>query len=329
MTTTTPPSALHAMSSAGGAILRAVGTRLLAAFSVIAGAALIGFLALQLLPGDPVDRLLGANTSASPAVRAKIVEAYGFDQPLYVRLGTYGWHLLNGDLGQSYQLQEPVTEAIGAQLGPTLQLTAAALLIAVVWAYLSALISIHNPGGWARGLIEAWEVTVASAPPYWIGILLASAFSFRWRLFPIAAADGAAALVLPALTLALPISAVLAQVFRDALSGAMNLPFTMTARSRGLTEWQVVTRHVQRHAINPVITLAGWVTGSLLGGAIAVETVFGRPGLGALTLQAVSSGDVPVVIGVIMFSAVVFVAIALLCDAVYPIVDPRLRKAER
>ena len=313
-------------AGAAAALARATVRRVVAAAAVLFGAATLAFVSLQLIPGDPVTVLLGPNTSASPAVRAEIRAEYGFNQPVVVQYLHFMGRLARGDLGQSYQLQQPVTSLIGSQLLPTLELALAALVLAVVLAVLSA-VATAGRHPLLRSLASTWELIAASTPSYWVGIVLLTLFSFRFHLFPVAGDQDVASLVLPAVTLALPLAGVLAQVLREGLEGALGQPFATTARARGLSHTAVRLRHALRHAAVPLVTLVGWLTGSLLGGAVLVETVFGRPGIGSLVLQAVSSRDMPVVIGVVLLSALVFVVISTAVELLYAVIDPRLRRA--
>ncbi|KJE19779.1 ABC-type dipeptide/oligopeptide/nickel transport system, permease component [Frankia torreyi] len=305
-------------------VAAAVGRRVAAAAAVMLGAATTAFIALHLLPGDPVAIILGPSTMASPEVRAQIRLDLGLDQPLIMQYLRYLGRLLQGDLGDSYQLQQPVSALIGDQLRPTVELALAAIVVAVVLAVASAVATAGRRPG-LRALANLWELVAVSTPSFWLGILLLTAFSFRVELFPVAGADGFSALVLPALTLGLPVAGILGQVLREGLETALEQPFATTARARGLSQTAVRLRHALRHAAVPLVTLSGWLTGTLLGGAVLVEKVFARPGIGALTLQAVSSRDMPVVMGVVLLSALVFVVISTAVDLLYLAIDPRLR----
>jgi peptide/nickel transport system permease protein len=302
---------------------RAVAKRVLAAVAVMWGAATLAFIALHLLPGDPVARLLGPMTSASETVRAQIEHDFGFDQPVVVQYLRYLGNLVHGDLGESYQLQQPVAKLIADQLWPTVQLALAAVAIAAVIALVSAVVTAGRPV--LRAATSVWELVAVSTPSYWVGILLLTVFSFQLRIFPVAGGEDLAALVLPAVTLALSIAGVLSQVLREGLETALTQPFAITARARGLSQTGVRLRHALRHALLPVVTLMGWLTGTLLGGVVPVETVFGRPGVGSLVLHAVTSNDMPLVMGVVLLSALVFVLISTVVDLLYPLIDPRLR----
>jgi peptide/nickel transport system permease protein len=285
------------------------------ALGVLWGAATLSFLTLHVIPGDPVDTLLGPNVGVSPALRAEIVHAYGFDRPLAAQYLTFLGRLARGDLGTSYQLQVPVGQLVGERLWPTASLALAATAIAAVLALAAALATAGRRGP-TRRLVSGLELVAVASPTFWLGILLVTVFSVRLRLFPVSGAGGLDALVLPATALALPLAGVLAQVLRDGLDEALEAPFVVTVRSRGAGEARVVVVHALRHAALPLVTLVGWIVGGLFGGAVVTETLFARPGVGRLALAAVTSRDVPVVTAVVLLAAV---------DLLYLLIDPRLR----
>ncbi|WP_433717660.1 ABC transporter permease [Actinoplanes sp. CA-051413] len=305
--------------SLAAAVLR----RLVTGLVVLWAAATAGYLALLAAPGDTVDSIVGDGAD-TPLIRAQIVAEWGLDRPAVVQYVDYLWRATHGDLGRSYLLQRPVRDVVGEQLWPTLKLALAAALLGVV---LSLLLAISTRRPWARRVSSTAELVLVSTPPFLIGIILLSVFSFRLGLFPVAGDRGFAALVLPAVTLALPIAGILTQVLRDGLDRALDEPFAVTARSRGLRESAVLLRHALRHALLPAVTLTGWLFGILLGGAVIIESVFGRPGLGQVTLAAVTSKDMPVVLAVVVLSAAVYVVLNTAADLAYLIVDPRLRRS--
>jgi peptide/nickel transport system permease protein len=305
-------------------VLRLVGQRLLTGLLVLWAAATIAFFALQLIPGDEVDTILGAQVSASPALRAQVREDLGLDQPVWEQYMTEIRRLATGDLGTSYQLRTSVWETITSQLPSTLQLAAAATLLALVFALLSALLTAGR--GRVRGLVSGLELAAASTPSFWLGIVLLTFLSFRLRLFPAAGADSLAALVLPAVTLALPIGAELSQVLRENLERTLERPFIVSVRARGFRESVVLVRHALRHASLPLVTMTGWVFGALFSGAVLIEAVFSRPGLGRVLLTAVSGKDMPVVTGIVLLSALGFLIVNLVVDLLYLALDPRLRR---
>jgi len=296
--------------------------RLGTGLAVLWAAATASYVALLLAPGDTIDILIGDGAD-TPEIRAKIVAEWGLDRPEVVQYLSYLWRLLHGDLGRSYQLQRGVGEILATQVGPTLQLTLAAAATGVSLAGVIALVTAGR-GRWLRGTASAAELVSVSVPPFLIGIVLLSVFSFTFGWFPVSGASGPRALVLPALALGLPIAGVLGQVLRGGLERALEQPFAVTARARGLTERALVARHALRHALIPAVTLAGWFTGTLLGGTVITEVLFGRPGLGQVAMQAVTGRDMPVVMAVVLLSAIVYVTISTLLDLAYRAIDPRI-----
>ncbi len=311
-------------SQALGPVARFLLGRAAQAVVVLWGAATLSFAALHLLPGDPVSTLLGPMVTVTPQVRARIVADYQLDRPLAVQYAGYLRRLFTGDLGTSYQQQLPVRAVIGQQLGATVQLALAAALLGGALALAAALLTSGHDGP-VRRLVESAELLAVSTPTFWLGILLLTLFSFHWKLFPVAGADGPAALVLPAATLAVPMAGLLSQVLRSGLDAALEEPFVLAARARGLGGFAVRARHALRHALIPAITLGGWLFGGLLGGTVLVETVFARPGLGRIAVTAIDAKDMPVVLGVVLLSAAGFVVVNTAVDLLYAAVDPRLR----
>lgn len=289
---------------------------------VLWGAATLAFAAFRVIPGDPVSVMLGPQAQVAESVKAGIRSELGLDRPVLEQYATFLARLARGDLGESYQLRQPVVEVIGRQLGPTLQLSALALVIAVVLALASALLVRGRTG---RAVASGIELVVLSSPVFWTGLVLLSVFSFQLGWFPVSGARDAAAIVLPAVTLALPVAALLSQVLRDGVEAAEREPFLLTVRARGATPLRESVHHTLRHAGVGGVTLAAYLVGSLLGGAVLVETVFARPGIGRVTLTAITDRDLPVITGVILLSALVFVVVNTLVDLVVPLLDPRLR----
>ncbi|MEU7750361.1 ABC transporter permease [Micromonospora sp. NPDC049101] len=306
--------------------VRAVARRLGAGLIVLWVAATAAYLALLAAPGDTVDNIVGDGAD-TPQIRAEIIAEWGLERPALVQYADYLRRLGEGDLGRSYLLQRPVAEVIGEQLAPTLTLAVAAAGLGVLLALLIAVATAGDRRPWLRRVSSGTELLLVSTPSFLIGLVLLSVLSFRFGLFPVSGDQGVTALVLPAVTLALPIAGVLAQVLRDGIDRALDEPFVLTARSRGVRERTVLLRHALRHALLPAVTLAGWLFGILLGGAVIVEQVFGRPGLGQVTLSAVTSGDMPVVLAVVTLSAAVYVVVNTAADLAYLLVDPRLRRS--
>lgn len=308
--------------------LRHVALRIAAGIGVMWGAASLAFVLLHVVQGDPVSAVTGSGTVLSPAVRAQIAHDYGFDQPLLLQYLDWLGRLLQGDLGRSYQLDAPVSTALAGQIGPTLALDAAAVAIAVAASLALALLTA-GCGRAVRSVASGLELLAASTPAFWLGLIALSYLSFRWHLLPGAGATGLSGLILPATVLAVPLTGMLSQVLRQALEEALAQPFAVTARARGLGPVALVTRHALRHALVSATTLVGWMVGALFGGAVLIETVFARPGVGRVLLAAVTSRDVPVVAAVVLLVAAAFTVVNLLVDLLALVIDPRQRAPAR
>jgi peptide/nickel transport system permease protein len=305
--------------------VRRVLVRATTGLGVLLGAATLGFLALYVLPGDPVYAVVGSpdEVSLSAEQVAAIRAQYGFDQPLIVQYGTYLGRLLTGDLGDSYQRGVPVVQVIGEQLGPTLQLAGAAAVVTLLLTFAVALLTAKRRVG--RRISSAVEIFFIAAPGFWIGIVLLTIFSFTLGWLPSMGSQGWPSLVLPSLMIALGSAPVLIQVLRGSLEDALDEPFIVTARTRGIGETAVRMRHALRHALIPLTTLSGFLVGGLLGGTVIAETLFTRQGVGRILVTAVSANDVPLVLGLVLLAAAAYVIVNFLVDLAYPLIDPRLR----
>lgn len=289
---------------------------------VLWAAVTLSFIAIWLAPGDIVSLLVGEQVS-TPVIEAAIRAEWGLDRPLWQQYLSYLWRIVHGDFGRSYMLNTDVGALVASQLLPTLKLTAAALLVSVVFAVLAAAATAHRRIG--RSVAGGLELLLASTPSFWLGIVLLFIFSFTLRWFPVAGDRNFAALVLPALSLGLAQGAVMAQVLRRGLEDALDQPFSLTLRAWGVPGTTVRLRHALRHAALPAVTLTGWLVGGLLSGAVITEQVFSRPGLGKITVDAVLAKDMPVVLAVAILSALVYVVMSTLVDILSLLIDPRLR----
>ena len=301
------------------------------AIFVIWAAATIAFLIQVLLPGDRATQLLNIQTGQvqqrSPEELAPINEQFGFDNPIILQYLDYLSGLLRGDLGTSYQLFEPVSTVIGDQIFPTVVLTLASLVVAWVLAVVLLVLTVRR-APWVSRLFSGAEAAAAALPQYWLGIILLVVFALGLGIFPVVGGDGGwAGLVLPALTLGIPLAGFLAQTMRHEFEATLDQPFVLTARARGMGDGEVRIRHVLRHSLLPGLSLTGWAVGSLFSGAVIVENVFSRPGLGRVLVEAVNGRDLPVVCGVVMLVAVIYVIANLVVDTAYALVDPRLKLA--
>ena len=288
------------------------------------------FFLLQLLPGDAIlikfsDPSLGLSPEQLDDIRA----TYGADVPWGEQYLHAGLGFLAGDFGYSTQYGTPVRTMLAEALPATLLLATLGLLVAVVLAGLIAVLSSLAPFAWLRDGLRQVPGLFVAVPVFWLGILLIQVFSFGLGWVPIVGADPVSGLILPVLTLAVPISAPLAQVLVRSIDRVQAQPFVTVVRAKGAPPAWVLTRAVARNAAVPTLTIAGVLFGELVGGAVVTETVFGRTGIGRLTEQAVANQDIPVLQGVVLLSALGFVVISFAVDLATPLIDPRQRRSAR
>ena len=282
------------------------------------------FLLVRVLPGDPVEVLLGER--ASGADRAAMRAQLGLDRPLPAQLGDFLRGLARLDLGQSLRHHVPVTDLIAARLPATLELAAAALVLAVVLALpLGVQLAVRRDAVSGR-LAGAFTLLGLALPGFWFGPLLVLLFAVWLGWLPVAGRAGTASLLLPALTLALGLAAGLARQLAANLTETLAAEHVRTARAKGLPPWQVLWRHGVRNALLPVATLFGLQVGALLGGAVITETVFAWPGVGALTVEAINARDYPLLQGCVLLIATLYVLVNGLTDLAYGWIDPRVRR---
>jgi peptide/nickel transport system permease protein len=310
--------------------VRGVALRVLGALGVLWAAATFTFFVQSVLPGDRATLILNQETGQtihrSATELAPINARYGFEDSLLTQYWHYLSGLVHGDLGRSYQLKEPVSRLIADQVGPTLLLTVTALALA--WAIaLVLVIATARRRRPLSSLASSFEVFTAGLPHYWLGVILLVVFAINLQWFPVEGGTGLSGLVLPATTLAIPLAGFLGQVTRDEFEQLLDQPFVTSARARGMSDLGVRLRHTLRHAVLPAITLSGWALGALFSGAVVVELVFARPGLGQVLVSAASARDIPLVSGVVMLVALLYVVANLLVDLAYTLVDPRLKGA--
>jgi peptide/nickel transport system permease protein len=302
---------------------RYIGEKLFAAAVVLWLAATAAFLAVHLSPGDPVALLMGEFDT--PELRATIEAQWGLDQSLFAQYVDFLTRLVRGDFGMSYVQRVPVSDILFShRLTASAQLTSAATLVAAVVAVVLA-VTTAGRKGIATRITYLGELTFASIPTFWLGIVFITVLSFQLGLLPVVGGSKLENLILPSLTLGLPLAAVLSQVLREGMERALEQPYAVTALARGISSWQLKIRHGLRHALIPAATLAGWSVGGMLTGTVIVEQVFGRPGIGQATVIAVTRQDVPVVLGITLLAVTLYVAVNTLVDIVYLWIDPRMR----
>ena len=309
-------------------ILRRIVVKVAGAILVLVAAASVTFFAQLLEPGSPATVILnqenGREQQWTPAQLAPVNHQFGFDRPLIVQYLHYIGGLFRGNLGTSYTQYRPVTQVIGAELAPSLVLTVAALVTAWVLTLAMTLLTVKQ-GRIVSSIGSTWEALTASLPTYWLGVVLLVVFAVEIRVFPVIGGTTPLGTVLPVLTLAIPLAGFLGQVTRDEFEKVLDQPFVTTARTRGMGDTGVRLVHALRHSVLPAITLSGWALGALVSGAVIVENVFGRPGIGQVLVNAVNTRDVPTVSGIVLVVAAVYVIANLLVDLAYAVVDPRIR----
>ncbi|ANW67913.1 ABC transporter permease [Mycobacterium sp. djl-10] len=302
---------------------RYIGEKILAAVVVLWLAATAAFLAVHFSPGDPVTLLMGEFDT--PELRAAIEAQWGLDKSLPVQYLDFLVRLVHGDFGMSYVQRQPVADILFShRLVASAQLTTAATLVAVTVALVVSLVTAGRRGIGTR-ITYLGELTFASIPTFWLGIVFITVLSFQLGLLPVVGGSTVENLILPSLTLGLPLAAVLSQVLREGIEKALEQPYAVTALARGISPWQLKLRHGLRHALIPAATLAGWSVGGMLTGTVIVEQVFGRPGIGQATVVAVTRQDVPTVLGITLLAVTLYVAVNTLVDILYLWIDPRLR----
>jgi len=278
------------------------------------------------LPGDAVlIKFQNPDLGLSPQQIAEMRQAYGADNPLWQQYLHTLAAMLHGDFGYSVQAGVPVSQLLVANLPGTLRLALCGFLLATLLAFALAALSRHPALRGLRNLLQSLPALFISVPTFWLGIALIQLFSFQLRWIPVINPSPWQGLILPIITVAIPISAPLAQILLRSIDEVSTRPFVAVVRAKGASEGYVLWRHVLRNALLPVLTVAGLLLGELIAGALITETVFGLGGLGQLTQQAVNNQDVAVLQAVVVISALGFVVINLVVDLLMPLLDPRLQ----
>jgi len=298
---------------------------LLLVLPTVFGVITVVFLLIHLIPGDPVDVMLGETARAADKVRLR--RQLGLDRPLPVQYARYLGHMVRGDLGRSLHSGRPVRRMIVARYPATMELASAALLVALLIALPLGLLTAARRGSYIDLLGRSVAILGGSMPNFWLGPLLILVFAIGLEWTPVSGRGGLPHLVLPAVTLGLGMAAILTRMLRATLLERLSEDYIRTARAKGVSEHIVLIKHALRGAVLPVITILGLQTGALLAGAIITETIFAWPGIGRLTLLAIQTRDYPLVQGCILVIALSYVLVNLATDLMYGVVDPRLRKA--
>ena len=305
-------------------MLNYISQRLLQAIPVLIGISLLTFAMLHLVPGDPV-LIFAGDKPITEERAAQIRHQLGLDRPLWVQYWDYASHALRGDLGVGLRSQRPVRDSILEVLPSTLQLTFAALLVAAVVGITLGIIAAVGHGGWLDTIAMSFAMLGVSVPVFYSALLLILLFSFQLGWFPATGQGGIERLVLPAAALGLASAAALARLVRSSMLEVLNQEYIVTARAKGLADRAVIMRHALKNALIPTVTMLGLQLGALLGGAVVTETIFSRPGLGRLAVDAIAGRDFPLIQGTVLFAAVTYVLVNLIVDLLYAMLDPRIR----
>ncbi len=298
-------------------------SRLFSAFIVVFGVVFIVFMLIHMVPGDPVEVMLGE--SASVVDREMLRHALGLDQSLPQQFINYLNKLAHFDLGQSLHSKKAISELLSERIIPTLELSIAALLVAFLIAFPLGIMAALKKGKAADTAAMVFSLTGISIPNFLMGPLLILVFAIMLGWFPVSGRDGLSSLVLPALTLGTALAAILSRMIRASLLEVLNEDYIRTARAKGLGTMRVIGLHALKNAMLPVITLIGLQIGALLAGAVITEMVFSWPGLGQLTIESIQKRDYPVVQACILLISTTYVVINTLTDIVYGMLDPRIR----
>jgi ABC-type dipeptide/oligopeptide/nickel transport system permease component len=306
--------------------------RILTLIPVILGVTFFAFLMLHLVPVDPVVLMLeGGPTTAGPQVQVtqetydRMRRQLGLDKPLIVQYGIFLGRVVRGDLGQSFVTKRDVWDMIAANAPATIELAAAGMSIAIVLGVLLGVLAAVRRDSWMLAGIMTLSVLGVSMPSFWLGIMFILLVSFKLGLLPVLATSGWQGLILPALVLGLRAAAVIARLTRSSLVEILSLEYIRTAWAKGLSGKVVVYKHGLRNALIPVVTVVGLQFGNLLSGAVVVETVFGREGLGSMAVRGINLKDFPLIQGTVLVLAISYVCVNLLVDLSYAWLNPEIR----
>lgn len=298
-------------------------TRLFSIFPVVFGVLLLTFLLVHLVPGDPVEVMLGE--SASTADRDLLRQELGLDQPLLTQFGHYLTNISQGDFGKSIHTKTPIIDLIKTRYPATLRLAFFALLIGIFIGVPLGIFSALKAGHWQDVLITIISVRLSAMPAFWLGPMLMLIFAVWLGWLPVSGMENTSSIILPAMTLGFGLSAILTRMTRTSLLEVLHDDYIRTARAKGLSERQVILRHALRAALLPIITIVGLQMGSLLAGAVITETIFSWDGIGRLLVESIEKRDYPVTQACVLVVALSYVLVNFLTDMAYRFADPRMR----
>jgi peptide/nickel transport system permease protein len=296
--------------------------RLLLLLPTLLGVFTLVFLLIHLIPGDPVEVMLGETANA--ADREELRRSLGLDRPLLTQYRSFLSDLATGDLGRSLYERNSVSAIVRARFPATLELALCAMIAAIAMSFPLATFAAVRRGDWIDRAALTFSLLGLSLPNFWLGPLLMIIFSIQLGWTPVSGRGGLSHLFLPALTLGLGMAAILTRILRLSLTRAMDEDYVRTARAKGLSERRVWLKHTLRNALLSVVTIMSLQFGSLLAGSVITETIFSWPGIGRLTVQAIQTRDYPLVQGCVLVIAVSYVFVNFLTDLAYKLVDPRI-----
>jgi ABC-type dipeptide/oligopeptide/nickel transport system permease component len=303
-----------------------IARRLLLALVVLFGVTVLTFSMIHMLPGDPV-QIMYANTTLTPQQMHEIRHALGLDQPFLLQYVHYLLNVLHGDFGTSIINQQPVLQKIDQQLPSSLELAASSMLVAIVVGFVLGIVAGSRPNTWLDTIMTFLALLGVSIPGFLLAFFLIFFFSLHLGWLPSVGSQGFDHLILPSFALGLGYAAILARLLRSSLIEVGGMQYVLTARGRGFTRSRVLMRHMLRNALIPVVTMLALQFGNMLSGAVLIEVIFGRQGIGHLLVDGIMGRDYPVVQGIVLFIAVVYVVANLLVDVLYGIIDPRIHHA--
>ncbi|MCH6567579.1 MAG: ABC transporter permease [Nitrospinae bacterium] len=290
---------------------------------VVLGVVTVVFLIVHLIPGDPVEIMLGEQALAVD--REALRHEMGLDKPIHLQYVAFLKGLVRGDLGQSLHTKQPVLTSIARRLPATIELAAAAMAVALLLAIPLGLLAAYKKDSLVDQGSMLFALLGISMPNFWLGPLLIIVFSLKLGWFPVSGRGSLAHVVLPAITLGTAMAAILTRMTRASMLDVIQSDYITTARAKGVRESLVVLKHAFRNALIPVVTIVGLQIGGLLAGSIITETIFAWPGIGRLTIQAINARDYPLVQGCVLIIALGYVLVNFATDLLYGLIDPRIR----
>lgn len=296
--------------------------RLVLAIPTLFGVAVVVFLMLRMLPGDPARVIAGVMASEADVERIRM--QLGLDQPVLTQFVSFMGRLAHLDLGQSARTSQPVLQEILARLPYTVELAVTAIVLATVVGIMAGVMAATHHNTKVDYLVSALSLFGVSMPVYWLGLMMIVVFAINLKVLPAAGADQPASFIMPSFTLALFVVGLITRMTRSSMLEVLRQDYVQTARAKGLAEQRVRYTHALRNALLPVVTVVGLQFGTLLGGAVLTETVFGWPGIGQLLVESIFSRDYPLVQGIVLTFSTLFIMVNLAVDILYAYIDPRI-----